>query len=150
NSFLTISRANLISVTMLAESKGIWGMNIKRPPVENPQTARRENIFSSGSFSDWFDFPVEPMHAGAVVAATGIITRNPGELPGAIQPLFSGGNLFHLHGGIFDKAPISNNLQDFDRELARVFNELDVFKIQHLLGQSRFAGGLASLTEIGG
>jgi hypothetical protein len=56
--------------------------------------------------------------------------------------------LFHLHGGLFGKAPISNNISDFDGELARIFNELDVFKIQHLLGQSRFAGGMAGLVEI--
>jgi anti-anti-sigma factor len=148
NSFLAISRTNLIGVTMLAESKGVWGMNIRKPPMENPQTARHESIFSSRLFPDWFDFPVEPADTGAVVAATGIAARNPRDLPGPLQSLFSGGNLFHLHGGIFDKAPISNNLQDFDRELARVFNELDVFKIQHLLGQSRFACGMASLTEI--
>lgn len=148
HSFLTISRANLIGVTLLAESKGVWGMNIKRPPMENLHEPRHKNIFSSVSFSDWFDFPVEPEHAGAVVAATGIVARNPRNLPGDFQHLFSGGNSFHLHAGIFDKAPISNNVQDFNRELARVFNELDVFKIQHLLGQSRFACGLASLTEI--
>ena len=148
NNFLSISRANLIGITLLAESKGIWGMNIKRPPIVEQQPAMSESIFSSRLFPEWFDFPVEPAHAGAVVAATGIAVRNPQKLPPAFRQLFSGGNLFHLHGGIFDKAPISNQVQDFDRELARVFNELAVFKIQHLLGQSRFAGGMAGITEI--
>ncbi len=145
---LSISRADLIGVTLLVESKGIWGMNIKKPPMENLQSASPESIFSSRSFPDWFDFPVEPAHIGSVVAATGIAARNPRELPADFQPLFSGGNLFHLHGGIFGKAPIGNNVQEFDRELVRIFNELDVFKVQHLLGQSRFAGGMAGIVEI--
>lgn len=148
NNFLTISRANLIGVTLVAESKGLWGMNIKNPPIIGQQPAGPESIFSSRSFPDWFDFPVEPAHAGAVVAATGIAARNPRELPKAFQHLFTGGNYFHLHGGIFDKAPIGNNAREFDKELARIFNELDVFKIQHLLGQSRFAGGMAGIVEI--
>jgi len=147
-SILTISRANLIGITLLAESRGIWGMNIKRPPILLPESAQEPSIFSNQSFSDWFDFPVEPAHTGAVVAATGIATRNPRDLPEEFQHLFSGGNFFHLHCGIFDKAPISNNAQNFDRELARVINELAVFKIQHILGQSRFSVGMAGIVEI--
>lgn len=147
NNFLAVSRSNLIGITLLAESKGIWGMNIKKPPVLEQQT-RTENIFSSRLFPEWFDFPVEPAHAGAVVAAAGIAVRDPKKLPPDFGQLFSGGNLFHLHGGIFGKAPLSNRVQDFDHELERVFNELPVLKIQHLLGQSRFAGGMAGITEL--
>ena len=148
NAFLTVSRANLIGVTLVAESKGLWGMNIKKPPIIGQQLAESGSIFSSRSFPDWFDFPVEPAHSGAVVVATGVAARNPRELPQAFQHLFSGDNLFHLHGGIFDKAPIGNNAQEFDRELTRIFNELDVFKIQHLLGQSRFTGGMAGIVDL--
>ena len=148
NNFLSLSQANLIGITLLAESKGIWGMNIKRPPIGKQQQAESESIFSSRIFAEWFDFPVEPAHAGAVVAATGIAVRNPQKLPPDFGQLFSGGNLFHLHGGIFGKAPLSTRVQDFNHELERVFNELPVLKIQHLLGQSRFAGGMAGITEL--
>jgi len=148
NNFFSISQANLIGITMLAESRGLWGMNIKRPPIGDEQPAEPESIFSSRMFAEWFDFPVEPTHAGAVVAATGIAVRDPQKLPQTLSQLFSGGNLFHLHGGIFDKAPISNQIQNFDHELARVFNELPVLKIQHFLGQSRLACGMAGITEL--
>ncbi len=148
NTILTVSSAMLIGVTVLAESKGLWGMNIRKPPVAALQSSRPESIFQSCSFPDWFDFPVEPAYAGSVVAATGIAAANPQALPGPLRSLFSGGNTFHLHGGIFDKAPIGSNAQDFDNELTRIFDELDVFKIQHLLGQSRFSTGLAGIIEI--
>lgn len=148
NDFFSISRTNLIGVTLLAESKGVWGMNIKKTPVYENHPGGKESIFNSQLFPEWFDFPVEPAHSGAVVAATGVAARNPADLPQAFRQLFSGGNMFHKHGGIFDKAPISYNIHDFDRELTRIFNELEVSKIQHLLGKSRFAGGMAGITEI--
>ncbi len=148
NTFLTVSRTGLIGITMLAESKGVWGMNIKKSPVAALYPTLSESIFSNCAFPDWFDFPVEAAYAGSVVAVTGIASRNPQTLPNPLRALFSGGNSFHLHGGIFDKAPIGNNVLDFDAELTRVVNELDVFKIQHLLGQTRLAGGMAGIVEI--
>ena len=150
SSFLTLSGADLIGVTLLAESKGIWGMNMKKPPVFSGNQPAGESIFESRLFPEWFDFPVEPAHTGAIVAATGIAARNPRKLPKAFGNLFSGEHPFHLHGGIFDKAPVKNDPRDFESELGRVFNELNVYKIQHLLGQSRFAGGLAGITLLEG
>ena len=148
SSLLAISPAMLIGVTLIAESKGLWGMNIRKPPVAALLSSRPESIFQSCAFPEWFDFPVEPAYAGSVVVATGIAAANPQALPKEFRSLFSGGNTFHLHGGIFDKAPIGSSIEDFDNELARIFNELNVFKIQHLLGQSRFAGGMAGIIEI--
>mgnify|MGYP001766905098 CR=1 FL=1 len=147
-SFLTISGADLIGVTLLAESRGIWGMNMKRPPVAEERTAAGESIFSPRLFPEWFDFPVEPSHRGAIVAATGIAARDPQKLPEAHRNLFSGDSPFHLHGGIFAQAPIKSGPRDFESELIRVFNELTVCKIQHLLARSRFAGGLAAIARL--
>jgi anti-anti-sigma factor len=147
-SFFAISQANLMGITILAESKGLWGMNIKKPPIIEQQPAKGENIFTSDCFPEWFDFPVEPMYINNLVAATGIAVRNPKLLPPPFRELFSGDNTFHLHGGIFDRAPIGSNLEYFDAEMTRVFNELSVYKIQHLLGQSRFNCGMAGLVEL--
>ncbi|MRR17967.1 MAG: anti-sigma factor antagonist [Deltaproteobacteria bacterium] len=148
SAFLAVSKAKLIGVTVLAESKGLWGMNIRKPPVAALQSSAPESIFQSCSFPEWFDFPVEPAYAGSIVAATGIAAANPQALPGPLRSLFSGGAAFHLHGGIFAKAPIGVNAADLDNELIRVFNELSAIKIQHLIGQSRFSAGMAGIVEI--
>ncbi len=113
NIFFLSFMSNLIGITLLAESRGIWRMNLKKSLVMEHRQADCENIFRSRLFPDWFDFPVEPEHAGAVLAATGIAVRNPGDLLQAFGQLFSGGNLFDLYGGIFKKATISYNIQDF-------------------------------------
>lgn len=146
-SFLCVSSADLIGVTLLAESKGIWGMNMKKPPLSG-RTAESESIFSSRLFPEWFDFPVEPAHSGCIVAATGIAARDPRKLSQTLRNLLSVEHPFHLHGAIFDKAPIKSDPEDFESELTRVFDELNVYKVQHLLGQSRFTGGLAGITEL--
>ncbi|HLZ19329.1 MAG TPA: STAS domain-containing protein [Smithellaceae bacterium] len=146
--FLAIAQSEAVGVVLLAESRGLWGMNMKKPPVSGAVPDGSESIFDARRFPEWFDFPVEPASTGAVVAACGIAAREPGKLPQPYRSLFTGDNPFHLHAGVFEKAPLKNKPPDFESELARVFNELTVYKIQHLLGQSRFAGGLAGLVPI--
>jgi anti-anti-sigma factor len=148
-SFFDLSPRNILGVTLIAESKGHWGMHIKQPPVRGAQPANGKSIFDSENFPHWIDFPVEPSYVNHVVVATGIAVRDRGSLPPEIQALISEGGAFHLHGGIFDKAPIGNRIDDFDIEIRRIFNELSVHRIQHLLGKSRFSGGMAALIEIG-
>jgi hypothetical protein len=36
----------------------------------------------------------------------------------------------------------------FEKELKRVVNELEVSKVQHVLGQSKFGSGMAGLIEL--
>jgi anti-anti-sigma factor len=146
--FLTLAQWDFIGVVLLTESRGLWGMNIKKPPVAGALQTGGKSIFADRRFPEWFDFPVEPSNTGALVAACGIAAHDPHRLPEPLRNLFSGETLFHLHGGIFDNAPIKNMPKDFESELTRVFNELNVYKIQHLLGRSRFAGGLAGLVPL--
>ncbi|MBN2437953.1 MAG: STAS domain-containing protein [Deltaproteobacteria bacterium] len=147
-SFLTVSRADLIGVALIGESEGLWGMHMKKPPVIDRQTIDGENIFSSRRFAEWFDFPVEAVYAHHIVAAVGIAAREPGLLSPERQRLFSESHPFHFHGGVFEKAPLGNDVSAFENEMNRVFNDLAVYKIQHLLGQSMFAGGMAGIVEL--
>jgi anti-anti-sigma factor len=147
--FFSISRANVLGVTLLAESKGFWGMHIKRVPLAGQKPANGKSIFDSVNFTDWFDFPVEPSHVNNIVAATGIAVREGTKLSPDKAFLVSGENSFHIHGGVFDKAPLGNNIAAFDKELMRIFNDYQAHKIQHILGQSRFSGGMAAIVEIG-
>ncbi len=145
DALLSISDANLLGVSLLAESRGVLGMNLKKSPLAGSP----ESIFSGRLFPDWFDFPVDAAHPGSVIAAAGLLARNPENLPPAIQSLFSGSAFFHLHAAILEKAPIGTAACDLEAELARVVSELRVLKVQHLLGRSRLGYGLAGLVEIG-
>ncbi|HEY3275666.1 MAG TPA: hypothetical protein VGJ94_03525 [Syntrophorhabdaceae bacterium] len=85
-----------------------------------------------------------------VVVATGIAVRERSLLGPMTQALLSEGSAFHVHGAIFDKAPMGNSLEGFDAEIARIFNDFSVHRIQHFLGKSRFSGGMAAIIELEG
>jgi anti-anti-sigma factor len=149
-SFFAISRANLLGVCIIAESKGIWGMHIKQVPIAENRPVTKKSIFEKETFSDWIDFPVEPTFVNNAVVATGIAVREGTRLEGEKASIISEGSTFHIHGGIFDINPLGSNIGDFNKELMRIFNEREVYKIQHLLGQTRFSGGMAALVELEG
>ncbi len=93
-------------------------------------------------------FPVEPTDSNRVVAAAGVAVRNEAAAPPEIRELIGDGKRFHLHGTVFSREPLSREIDRFDDELTRVLNELEVFKVEHLLAQSRFGGGLAAIVEL--
>jgi anti-anti-sigma factor len=147
-SLFAISRANLLGVCIVAESKGVWGMHIKQVPITENRPVTGKSIFEKETFSDWVDFPVEPSFISNVVVAVGIAVREGTRLEGKKASLISEGSTCHIHGAIFDKTPLGSNIDNFDKELMRIFNEQDVYRIQHLLGQTRFSGGMAALVEL--
>ena len=142
---LSFTSAEIIGISLLAESRGILGMNLKKSPLSGYGV----NIFDRHQLPEWFDYPVEAEHSGAAIAAAGIVARNPEGRPQRFQALFPGGRPFHLHAAIFQKAPLATAAGNMDRELARVFNDLSALKVQHLMSRSRLGYGLAGIIEIG-
>jgi anti-anti-sigma factor len=147
-SFFKVSHADVIGICMIAESKGLWGMHIKQVPIIDQKPANGKSIFDSENFSDWIDYPLEPSYVNNIVVATGIAVREGACLSPEKEFLIPEGSSFHIHGGIFDKAPLGSNMAGFDKELIRIFNECQVYKIQHILGLSKFSAGMAAIVEI--
>lgn len=147
-SFHSFSNAPLLGIILLAESNGIWGMNLKRSPIEGNQPGEGKTIFDTGSFGEWVNFPVEPTDFNHVVAAAGISASDRASLPPAFLNLLPYNSDFHFHGAVFAKEPLSRKPEHFENELRRVLTEFDVFKVQHLLGQSCFTSGMAAIIEL--
>ena len=146
----SLSSANVLGISFFAESKGLWGMHLKRVPLLEEKPNNGKNIFDPENFSQWFDFPVEPMNINHIVAGTGIVVKEKHLVRPEIQALFSEGNDFHIHGGIFEKGPLSKRFEDFEKEFTRIFKELEAYKVQHLLGRSRFGSGMVGVIELEG
>ena len=144
------SSAPLLGIVLLAESKGVMGMNLKQVPVQQNRPADGKDIFDAAHFASWINFPVDPADVNHIVAAAGIACPDKGACSAAARKLFSREASIHVHAGIFEKGPISKNLGDFDKELNRVLTELDLTKVQHLLGQSRFSNGMLGIIELEG
>ena len=143
-----ISDANLIGICLLAESKGIWGMRLKQVPIAEKRPANGQQIFHPENFSNWMDFPVDPADANHIIAGVGIAARERDRVRPEIQNLIAEGNAFHMHAAVFEKGPLSKRAKDFESEVTRVIGELEPFKVQHLLGQSRFGSGMVGIVEL--
>jgi len=143
-----ISDANLLGICLLAESKGIWGMRLKQVPIAEKRPQNGKEIFHPENFSNWIDFPVEPADANHIIAGTGIAVRQRDRLRPEIQGLIAEGSAFHIHAGVFERGPVSKVAKDFESEVTRVITELEPLKVQHLLGQSRFASGMIGIVEL--
>jgi anti-anti-sigma factor len=146
----SISGANVLGISFFAESKGLWGMHLKRVPILEQRPNNGKDIFDPENFSKWFDFPVEPMNVNHIIAGTGIVVKEKSLARPEIQALISEGNDFHIHTGIFEKGPLSKRFEDFEKEFTRIFKELEVYKVQHLLGRSRFGSGMVGIIDLEG
>ncbi len=148
DAFFRISRADVLGITMIAETEGFWGMHVKKVPLGEQKPINGKSIFDSDNFSDWIDFPVEASFAKHITLATGIAVRDRRSLSPEWRALVSEESNFHIHGGIFEKAPLGKNIGDFDKEVLRICDELRVYKVQHVLGRTRFSGGMAAIVEL--
>ena len=148
NAFFTISKANLLGFVLLGESKGLWGMHLKKSPILDNQPENGKDIFDPINFADWVNFPVEPGDINRIIAATGIAIKDVSGEPPEVQNLFPKGNRFHVHGGVFSQEPLSRKIEHFENELNRVLTELEVFKVQHILGKTRLSSGMVGLVEL--
>jgi hypothetical protein len=133
---------------MLAESKGFWGMNLKKVPIIDNRPENGKDIFDADNFISWMNFPVEPAHSNHIIAAAGIGVRHRGDVSREIQALFTGENNFHMHAGVFEKQPLNRNIASFDKELMRVITECEVYRIQHMLGKTKLSSGMLGIIEL--
>lgn len=138
---------NVFGAVLLAESSGLRGMNLKRIPIDEnkPESG---SVFDQKNFGDWIDFPLEASFNNHVIAAAGIMTKDKSALSDSVRPIFPSDSNFHIHAAIFEKGSLNKNIQKFDKELNRVLNELEVVKVQHLLGTARFRSGIIALINL--
>ncbi|MDQ1267124.1 MAG: hypothetical protein QG635_2278 [Bacteroidota bacterium] len=147
NSFFEISKANKLGVVFLAESKGFWGMNLKRVPLRENKP-EDSNIFDGKNFAEWMNFPVEPGDINNIIAGCGIAVRDKSLESESLQKLFSKDSNYHIHSVVFEKEILNKNPNEFESELKRITSELEPLKVQHVLGKTRFSGGVAGIIEL--
>lgn len=140
--------ADLFAMVFIAESKGIWGMHLKRVPLSENRPANGKGIFHPVNFADWVNFPVERADIHHILVGAGLVIKNPDRVSQPIRDLFAAGSRVHCHAAVFSKEPISKNPDQFENELNRVITELPVAKVQHLMGQSTFQHGIVGIIQL--
>ena len=143
-----LSDADLLGVVLIGESKGMWGMHLRRVPVRASHDEPEENIFSAARIHDWMDLPVEPRFSNHAVAAVGIAARERRLLSRPMRTCLSEGQDFHMHGGIFERSLFSAEPAGFEDELLHVLTEFEPLCIQHLMGRSLFRNGVVGVVEL--
>jgi anti-anti-sigma factor len=143
-----ITDKNILGIVLLAESKGILGMHLKKVPITEQRPVNGKDIFDPVNFPEWIDFPIEPADINNIIAGTGIAIKDRSLVRSDLKTIISEGSFFHIHAGIFEKGPLSKQLKDFEKELKRVLSELQIYKVQHILGKSRLSWGLAGIIEL--
>ena len=148
NAIFDITNANILGIALLAESKGLLGMHLKKVPIIEQKPDNGKDIFDPSNFPEWIDFPTEPGDVNHIIAGTGIAVKDKSLMSPEKRTVISEGSFFHIHAGIFEKGPLSKQLNDFEKELKRILTELQIHKVQHILGKSRFSSGLVGIVEI--
>lgn len=143
-----VSEHGCLGVVFLAESKGLWGMHLKRVPLAENRPEDGLHIFDPSHFARWMDFPVEPSDIHHIVAGVGVAVRDPGTSSPITENILPAGQSSHVHGIVFSRGPISKDLTQLEAELRRVPQEFQVLKVQHLLRQSLLSSGLVGLVEL--
>jgi anti-anti-sigma factor len=143
-----LSEANLLGIVFLAESKGVWGMHLKRSPVVENKPENGKEIFDPVNFPEWMHFSMEPGDINNVVLGVGVASRDRETAGPQVRSILPSGVSYHIHAGIFSKEPLSRETSMFELELKRVATELEVFRVEHILGKSSFRSGTVGIVEI--
>jgi len=143
-----LSEAQLLGVVLIAESRGHWGMALRRSPMAGALAEGERHIFDPEHFADWLDFPVEPGEPGLLLAATGLMVRERSGLPPAVAELFPEQGNLHLHAVVMQKGHLSRRAGDFEQELNRVLAHQLPEQVCHLLPTTTLRAGLLGIIEL--
>ena len=139
-----------IGIAAIFESRGLFGMRLKKVPLEENCSGPETDIFSGDSFSEWVDYSIEPEDIHNLVVITGIAVKDRGKAAGDAQKAVPAEGRFHIHGIVFDKKPFNKIVDNFPAELKRVVTIMEPRKVLHLLGKTRVGPGLMGIVELGG
>ncbi|HPO62219.1 MAG TPA: STAS domain-containing protein [Candidatus Kapabacteria bacterium] len=146
-SILKLNNSKLYGIVFFAESKGLWGMNLKQVPIVDNKSGIEDSIFSEQNFPNWLNFPVEASDFNSIIVGTGFI-HNFTELPVSLKDYFASNSNWHIHTAVFEKGIINRNIENFNEELNRILTELEPQKVVHLLGRSVLSSGCIGLIEL--
>jgi anti-anti-sigma factor len=141
---LDLSDAQQLGVVMIAESAGLIGAALRRPPV---LAASESNIFEFPRIRHWLSFTAERAYTKSVVLAAGVATRrSAGALEPVIRPLSSASSpemqvFGHFHAAAFSYRPIQRGQIELKSSIKGLFEGQTLEGILHLLTDDRALSG---------
>jgi anti-anti-sigma factor len=154
---LEIAGSEQVGLVMVAESQGLIGAALRRPPTE----AAKNAPFEFPQIREWLSFTVEPAYRRSLALVVGVASRaDAGPLSPMLRPLTAESPVRgHFHAAAFSYRPLQKGAIELHRTVKSLFESATLLGLLHLLsddraiagaGQSRFVRGacwLAPLAE---
>jgi len=155
---LEIAESEQVGLLMVAESAGLIGAALRRPP----STDAADNApFEFPQVREWLSFTAEPAYTHSLALVAGVAARgDAGLLAPVLRPLRAGSPVIgHFHAAMFSYRPMQKGDIDLNRTVRSLFEDQVLQGVLHLLsddraiagaGQSQFVRGacwLAPLAE---
>jgi hypothetical protein len=139
---LDLAAAEAIGLVMVAESAGLMGAALRRPPVGSPAD---DAPFAHPGIRDWLSFTAERAYRNATVLVVGVATRgSAGELAPLLRPLGRATQpVGHFHAAVFSHRTLPMGELDLRETVAALFEAQHLQGVLHLLGDYRGPAGLS-------
>jgi anti-anti-sigma factor len=145
-----VSSSPVIGITAIFESKGLFGMRLKKIPLEQNRSPGEGDIFSGKSFPEWVDYSIEAEDIYNLVVIAGISARQRDRVTGDADRAIPREGRAHMHAIVFDKKPFNRTIDNFPNELRRIVSGMEPQRVIHLMGRSNVGPGLMGIVELGG
>jgi len=132
---LDIARAQTAGIVAVAESAGLMGAVLKRPPVA------AGNLFAYPGIREWLSFSPERCFPHALALIAGVATLSaPDELRPFVRPM--GGQLSgHFHAAAFGYRPLQKGQIEMKATIRSLIEGGGLQGVLHLLADDREHGG---------
>jgi anti-anti-sigma factor len=137
---LDIAGADSACLVIVAESAGLVGASLRKPPVNVENGA---SFFSHPGIRSWLSFTTERAHTRALAVVVGVASRAPDAL---MQPLvrpMEGPVSGHFHAAPFSYRPLQRGLIDLKKTVRSLFEGEKLLGLMHLIGDDRELSGVS-------
>jgi anti-anti-sigma factor len=139
-----VSTTDLSGVILMGESKGLWGMNLRKVPLRRNHPDQTP-IMDADLFSQWMNFPIEPDDFDQLIIGCGVVKKPGAAVPGELVPQDAE---YHLHAGVFRDAILNKTAARFMDEIRSIVMESECTKVQHLLAKTCFSSVMVAIVPL--
>ena len=144
----SICRAPAVGLVLIAESDGLVGARLRRPPVEADAAAP----FAFPAARDWFALTTERAYPRTLALVAGIAARgDEPRLAPFLRPLGGGtGVSGHFHAAALSYRALPGGLLDLPKTAADLMESQNLLGVLHLLNDTRDISGIGESLFIRG
>jgi anti-anti-sigma factor len=130
-----------LGLALVAESAGLLGASLKRPPVARGSGAPR--MFEHPEIRRWLSFSPERAFTRSVAVIVGVLSDDPPpQLAPHLRPITPDGAVKgHFHAAAFGYHPLQKGRIELQPVIAKLFDTGGLQGILHLLADDRRGGG---------